>query len=277
MSSMMRVSSWAVVTLAWFSLPRRLHAANASEPHPHQGVILKFKMDGKPQLSLSDADMGRIDNGEMWLHSEEVNGVGKGLGIRDVAAPWEVVFDQITDLKRYVGKVPMLSDLQVYHRKAKGKEVVEKAMYSIKVVPGYKFEYFVEHHASKSKKTLTFFLDYDRHSDFNDMQGKWFLEEHPSKPGWTRVYYECKLSLFGYAPAIVKKLLTSKAGSNVKEGSARTALLSAGHILMEGGVPIKDASGRIIGAVGVSGVKPDEDAAVAKAAVEALKSPPSSL
>ncbi|CAK0911098.1 unnamed protein product [Prorocentrum cordatum] len=69
-----------------------------------------------------------------------------------------------------------------------------------------------------------------------------------------------------------------EAGSNVKEGAARTALLSAGYVLMEGGVPIKDpASGRIIGAVGVSGVKPDEDAAVAKAAVAALAAPPSSL
>mmetsp|Transcript_46512 Transcript_46512/g.137443 ORF Transcript_46512/g.137443 Transcript_46512/m.137443 type:complete len:148 (-) Transcript_46512:40-483(-) len=54
-------------------------------------------------------------------------------------------------------------------------------------------------------------------------------------------------------------------------GGERTALLSAGYILMEGGIPIVDpAHGGIIGAVGVSGVKPNEDAQVCKAAVDSL-------
>jgi len=207
-------------------------AANASEPHPHQGVIPRLKMDGgKPKISLTSKDLEQIEDGQLWMHTEEVNGIGRGLGIRDIAAPWEVVFGEIADLKGYVSKVPMLSDLKVYSsktkRSAKGSEVVEKATYMIKVIPGYKFEYYLEHHAVKSKKTLLFFLDYDRSSDFNDMQGRWFLEEHPTKPGWTRVYYQCELKLWGYAPAIVKTLLTSKGLSSsigwVKKESAHGA------------------------------------------------------
>lgn len=53
--------------------------------------------------------------------------------------------------------------------------------------------------------------------------------------------------------------------------SGRTAFLSAPtvHGLLEGGVPIvKD--GHVIGAVGVSGVKPNEDAQIAKAGIAAL-------
>jgi glc operon protein GlcG len=58
-------------------------------------------------------------------------------------------------------------------------------------------------------------------------------------------------------------------GSNVKDGAARTALLSAGHVLMEGGIPIvKD--GAIVGGVGVSGVLPQQDQQVCTAAVAAL-------
>merc|ERR1712146_358295 len=38
-------------------------------------------------------------------------------------------------------------------------------------------------------------------------------------------------------------------GSNVKDGSARTALISSGHLLMEGGVPIMH-NGKIVAAVG---------------------------
>ena len=63
---------------------------------------------------------------------------------------------------------------------------------------------------------------------------------------------------------------------NVDDGSSRTALLSAPFILMRGGVPIF-VNGICVGAVGVSGVKPDEDEQVANAAVNALDSTHSKL
>mmetsp|Transcript_116814 Transcript_116814/g.330493 ORF Transcript_116814/g.330493 Transcript_116814/m.330493 type:complete len:101 (-) Transcript_116814:60-362(-) len=74
------------------------------------------------------------------------------------------------------------------------------------------------------------------------------------------------------------KLLEAAANGEKSSGGERTALLSSGYVLMEGGVPIVDpASGRIIGACGVSGVKPQEDQAVAKASVAALSAPASRL
>ena len=64
-----------------------------------------------------------------------------------------------------------------------------------------------------------------------------------------------------------------EASVNVAEGSARTALLSAPFVLMGGGVPIV-VDGKCIGAVGVSGVTPDQDnqTAMAGAAVFANRS-----
>ncbi|CAE8633758.1 unnamed protein product, partial [Polarella glacialis] len=71
------------------------------------------------------------------------------------------------------------------------------------------------------------------------------------------------------------KILEGSVNGEKSAGAERSALLSSGHVLMEGGVPIIDpAHGRIVGACGVSGVKPNEDAAVAKAAVEALLKAP---
>ena len=51
----------------------------------------------------------------------------------------------------------------------------------------------------------------------------------------------------------------------------RTAFLSAPEItgLLEGGVPWK-VEGQVVAAIGVSGVKPDQDAQVAKAGIAAL-------
>mmetsp|Transcript_89856 Transcript_89856/g.178620 ORF Transcript_89856/g.178620 Transcript_89856/m.178620 type:complete len:149 (-) Transcript_89856:39-485(-) len=74
------------------------------------------------------------------------------------------------------------------------------------------------------------------------------------------------------------KLLEGAVNGDKSKGGERAALLSAGHVLMEGGVPIIDpAHGNIVGACGVSGVKPHEDQAVAKAAVAALSTPASKL
>ncbi|MBB2929906.1 GlcG/HbpS family heme-binding protein [Paraburkholderia silvatlantica] len=54
----------------------------------------------------------------------------------------------------------------------------------------------------------------------------------------------------------------------IKQG--RTAFLSAPLIgMLEGGVPVS-VNGDVIGAVGVSGVKSDQDAAIARAGIAAL-------
>ena len=72
------------------------------------------------------------------------------------------------------------------------------------------------------------------------------------------------------AAQFAKETAGLEAAVNVEGGSSRTALLSAPFVLMRGGVPII-VDGQLIGAVGVSGVKADEDEQVAKAAVAALK------
>jgi glc operon protein GlcG len=67
-----------------------------------------------------------------------------------------------------------------------------------------------------------------------------------------------------------------EAAVNVAEGASRTALLSAPFVLMRGGVPFL-VNGVVCGAVGVSGVKPEQDEQVARAAVAVLKSVTSKL
>ena len=62
-----------------------------------------------------------------------------------------------------------------------------------------------------------------------------------------------------------------EAAVNVADGSSRAALLSAPFVLMRGGLPIV-IHGVCCGAIGVSGVKPDEDELVAQAAVDAIAS-----
>lgn len=58
----------------------------------------------------------------------------------------------------------------------------------------------------------------------------------------------------------------------LEQGGAGLRALKTGAMPVDGGLPIVQ-DGKIIGAIGVSGVKPSEDALVAKAALTALESP----
>mmetsp|Transcript_5773 Transcript_5773/g.8387 ORF Transcript_5773/g.8387 Transcript_5773/m.8387 type:complete len:153 (-) Transcript_5773:644-1102(-) len=78
------------------------------------------------------------------------------------------------------------------------------------------------------------------------------------------------------AAQFCKNTAQLEAAANVVKGASRTALLSAPFLLMRGGVPFF-VNGKCCGAVGVSGVKPNEDEQVAVAGVNALNSVSSRL
>jgi glc operon protein GlcG len=78
------------------------------------------------------------------------------------------------------------------------------------------------------------------------------------------------------AALFIKDTALLESAVNVAEGNSRTAMLSSPFVLMRGGVPFV-VNGTCCGAVGVSGVKPDEDEQVAKAAIAALEASVSKL
>jgi hypothetical protein len=58
---------------------------------------------------------------------------------------------------------------------------------------------------------VTWKLDYGKTSDFEDVSGHWHLEEHPSKPDCTRVFYACDIMLMGSIPKPVANYLSKSA------------------------------------------------------------------
>ena len=56
----------------------------------------------------------------------------------------------------------------------------------------------------------------------------------------------------------------------IAQGGANLRLLNIGYSVLEGGIPIV-ADGKIIGAVGVSGVTSQQDAQIAQAGIDAMK------
>jgi len=78
-------------------------------------------------------------------------------------------------------------------------------------------------------------------------------------------------AMFGKDTSALEGAANVKPGEGGGGAVGRTALLSAPFVVMGGGVPVKTKGGITVGAVGVSGVRPDQDEAVARAGAEALE------
>ena len=81
--------------------------------------------------------------------------------------------------------------------------------------------------------------------------------------------YEISVEKARTAAMFQKETAFLEKSVNVAEGTSRAALLSAPFVLMGGGVPIM-VNDVCCGAVGVSGVTPEQDAQTAKAGVTAF-------
>merc|ERR1719261_2186172 len=115
---------------------------------------------------------------------------GSAVCIQDIAAPREAVWNQILGLEAYKGKVPKVQQCENYFegKNEDGSHCVKTKMV-IGVLPGYSYENYYDHSYYADNDSLTWKLDYDKTSDFDDVAGHWHVEEHPSKPNTSRVFY----------------------------------------------------------------------------------------
>ena len=73
------------------------------------------------------------------------------------------------------------------------------------------YEYYCDHTYSPGCDSVTWSLDYDKLSDFDDVAGHWHVEEHPSKPGCSRVFYACDVKFKGAVPGPVMSFISKSA------------------------------------------------------------------
>ena len=89
-------------------------------------------------------------------------------------------------------------------------------------------EYFIDHIINRKEGWITWTLDYTRESELDDSVGFWFIEQHPSKEGWTRLYYSVDLAVSGWIPGFVESMLKeeglTRATSWVKKEAEKKAM-----------------------------------------------------
>ena len=180
-----------------------LPALALADAHPHQGVLKPYA--GKPpKVKLTQGDLSALAKGEPVKKQMESKGNkgGRGLAVQDIAAPPDVVWGRILDFKRYPKMVENVKECSVYESKGghiKTRFVIGTFAISI--------EYFSDHVVNKKQGWMTWTLDYSKESELHDSVGFWFVEKHPAKEGWTRLYYSVDLAVSGWVPGFVEDML----------------------------------------------------------------------
>lgn len=180
-------SFWAVTALA--------------KPHSHQG-LLKPYTGAPPAIKLTPADTSVLNKGEAVLKQVEGKAGGRGMAIQDIHASTDQVWKRILDYPAYPRMVDDVKECEVYEQ---SKNTI-KARFVLGGF-GFSYEYFIIHNVHKEKGYLTWTLDYSRESELDDSVGYWFVEKHPEKPGWSRVYYSVDLKLKGWMPKFIQNLV----------------------------------------------------------------------
>ena len=217
-----------LLLLLFFGLPMSAQAADATKPHPHQGVLASY--DSKPTLpKLTADDMAKLASGKAVRKQSRDSQGGRGIAIQDINAPTSVVLSKISYFKNYPSMVDEVKLCEIYENA--DNHIKTRFIIGALFV---KVEYFIDHVFKPEEGYMTWTLDYTKDSDLDDSVGFWVVQPHPDKPQWSRLYYSVDVRLRGWVPGAIEEILVknglTKATSWVKrESEAATAATSAAN------------------------------------------------
>ena len=189
--------------LALFLCPAAAQAADATQPHEHQGVLTQYT-GTPPAIELSDKELDRLEKGKMvMVPIQDSDQGGRGMAVQDVAATVDVVWKRIVSYDRYPDWVNYVQECEIYERA--GDRI--KVRFVLKGL-GFNIEYYIDHVFHPELGYMTWTLDYSRLSDFDDSVGYWFVEPHPTKTGWTRLYYSVEVRMKENVPGFIQDIAT---------------------------------------------------------------------
>ncbi len=178
-----------------------------AEPHPHRGLLAAY--DGAPpSVSLTDAELGTLQAGQpvkKQLQTASGNdAAGRGIAVQDIHADPATVWAKILAFEKYSTMVENVKETEVYERSGdhvKVRFVIGAPMISL--------EYYIDHTLRQSDGWMTWRLDYDHKSVFDDTVGFWRVEALADRPGWTRVTYSVDLKASGWVPAPLEQAFST--------------------------------------------------------------------
>ncbi|TNE90087.1 MAG: hypothetical protein EP330_09675 [Deltaproteobacteria bacterium] len=194
----------AVLLALALTLSTQALAADPNEAHPHTGIVAPYGDNpGKPDLS--EEELATLAEGGLVKKQYQMDGGGRGMAIQDIHATPDVIWSKITAYAKYPEYVDEVSECEVYDKAGdhiKARFVLNAFLMTI--------EYYVDHTYKPDQGFMTWTLDYTRSSDLDDSVGYWRVEPHPTKEGWSRLYYSVDVRVSGWVPKAIETLVVKK-------------------------------------------------------------------
>jgi hypothetical protein len=243
---MSRLVSALTLLVTWICLSACWAKKDRNQPQGHQGLLTPYK-PGPFSATLSKSDEKLLAAGKSVMKQtmpSEGEAGGGAICVQDIQAPKEAVWSQILDLNSYKGKVPKVNVSKNYvsKRNPDGSNTIKTRMV-LGVMPGYsvrersrssfaihcwtfgeltdsdfhislfpyQYESYYDHKYFPRESSLTWTLDYDKTSDFEDVSGHWHVEEHPELPQVSRVFYACDIKLNASVPGPILSYISKQA------------------------------------------------------------------
>lgn len=179
-------------------------AGDAILPHEHTGVVTAYK-GAPPAVSLSSAEIARLEAGEVVLKQQQVGSGGRGIAVFDIAATPSKIWSKIVDYANYPKMVDKVEECGNY--KVSGSEIYTRFLLG---VMGFDVEYFIHHTYRPDLGYLTWTLDYSRRSDLDDSVGYWRVTSLTTAPVRSRLEYSVDIRFKGYIPGFVQDMIAKK-------------------------------------------------------------------
>ena len=178
---------------------------------------------------------------------------GRATAVFEVAAPPEIVWDCINDIKAYPKMVTGVVAVSIYDGpRTSGGVTMKKAQWTLGFM-GYKQTYYNVLTFEPRQNSMTFKLDYTRNSDFDDAVGKWYVE--PIGDGSSsRVFYSAALQLRIWLPKFVVNALFE---STLGQATSWVAPEAMKRLAAAGGAPGVATAWRRLGRGGERKVQAD--------------------
>lgn len=190
--------------LATLLLAATVHAADATKPHEHQGIVKPYT-GAPPAVTLSADELAKLDAGQLVMKQAQTGNGGHAVAFQNIAATPDRIWSKITNYAMYPTWVDGVEKCTVY--KTEGSYIF--ADFALSVM-GIGVEYFIKHTYKPSENYLTWTLDYSRQSDLDDSVGYWRLTPITADPPVTRLEYAVDIRFKGWIPGFVQTYISSK-------------------------------------------------------------------
>lgn len=182
----------------------------------HHVPFLAVREPAKLQSRLlaNDEVLAILDQGESY-HDQTIEGYsGSGIVIQEIHASLATIWKILVDFDKYPQRIPKVAACEPYT--GMGNYIHQHLTLgyrwlSLHVYVQHELQYSPNNNHHNHHHVLLWTLDTMKNSDLEESTGYWYIEDHPTKVGWSRVTYHVHVTLMEWVPSFVWKFMTKQA------------------------------------------------------------------